>query len=206
MFGDNSYIIFILFGVLIVGYLVFWLMKNPVGDRRAANGKRLADEKKYDAARDAYVSALDSGKFKRVQYFTVYHNLGYISYKLEDYDAAIEYCNEAVKRNSKDYVAYSVLGKSYSAKGESALAIENWKKSLEIKEDATTFADVAVEYARAGDQKSAMTATNDAQRLKYPDVKGLRKKVKSTPVGQKPTADKQAESAEAATETEGEEE
>lgn len=190
LFGDNSTLIFIiLITVLALGYFVIWFAKNPTGDRRAANGKRLADEKKYDLAKSAYLNALSSGKFKRIQYFTVYHNLGYIEFKLNNYDAAIEHCTEAVKRNTKDYVAFSIMGKAYSAKGESLLAIENWKKSLEIKEDAATYADVAVEYARAGDQKSAMTATNDAQRLKYADVKGLRRRVKNTRVGEKPQTD-----------------
>lgn len=67
-------------------------------------------------------------------------------------DAALPYLTEAVKLDSKNYVAYAKAGEIYDAKADNVKAAENYEKAIAISPDVSTvYAPLGLIYLEQGE-------------------------------------------------------
>lgn len=158
--------------------LVIKLLGTSYGDQHVSDGYRFMKEGDYDKAAFHFEKAIKSGKFKKLKIHNAYEGLAETELYRKNYDRAAEKANEALLRHTEDSAAYNILGRVYSEQGDSQKAVEMFLKQSQIKEDTDCYVLLAFEYARLGDEKQANIAVNNAQRLKHPDIKEMRKDIK----------------------------
>jgi tetratricopeptide (TPR) repeat protein len=95
-----------------------------------------------------------------------YRNLGIVYSRVyKNYDTAIYYFNETLKREPDDPMTYFNLGMTYEGKGEYPRAIEYLKKSLELDSTSVnTRSRLANIYYGMGEFKEAIKLNQDIMR------------------------------------------
>jgi tetratricopeptide (TPR) repeat protein len=96
-----------------------------------------------------------------------YRNLGIVYSRVyKNYDTAIYYFNETLKREPDDPMTYFNLGMTYEGKGEYARAIEYLKKSLALDSSSiNTRSRLANIYYGIGEFKEAIRLNQDIMRI-----------------------------------------
>lgn len=105
---------------------------KETADKEKALGTENYKKRNFDEAIKHYTQAWET--FKDITYL---NNLGAAHFEKGDYDACIETCKKAVDEGREIYADFKIIAKSYGRigsayerKGDLALAIENYSKSL----------------------------------------------------------------------------
>lgn len=106
--------------------------KKEEADREKALGTENYKKRKFDEAIEHYSKAWDLH-----QDITYLNNLGAAHFEKGDYDKCIEACTKAIDEGRAIYAdfklmakSYARIGSAYEKKGDLALAVENYNKSL----------------------------------------------------------------------------
>lgn len=102
-----------------------------------------SDKQRYrNAITELYNGNLESAKNQFIEFIQekpnlagAYSNLSLISYKLGDYQTALNYANQAIKRNARQAQAYHMRAQAYVKTGKINEAKADYLKALELKPD-----------------------------------------------------------------------
>jgi tetratricopeptide (TPR) repeat protein len=87
-----------------------------------------------------------------------YINLSLVYYNQKEYDKCIDACNEALKLDPKNYLAYNNIGSAYNMTGDWDKAMQAFKEALKLKPD---FDLAKNNYNYAHSQASAIDSLNN---------------------------------------------
>lgn len=96
--------------------------------------------------------------------------LFYISeeyYKLQNFDKAIEFCNEALKLNAQSAGAYYNRGLAYQAKDDLQIALSDYTKAIDLDADySNAYYNRGLVYEKLKDYNKALLDYDQALKLK----------------------------------------
>ncbi|MBI3114990.1 MAG: tetratricopeptide repeat protein [Candidatus Kerfeldbacteria bacterium] len=120
----------------------------------------LEDEQLTEAEQKC-IEAISINQYER----SAYRLLADIYWERKDYAHAKEVYEFLLKLNTDDSEAHVGLGRIAAGAGEYATAESEFKRSLELSDQASVHLELAEVYARLGDRQRALAATQDALTL-----------------------------------------
>jgi len=108
---------------------IYWAIGKS--DLVVKAGKRL-EAGKWDQARRLYKQALNT-TLRRNDRFITYINLSVIHNNQKDYDAALKYCNKALKLVPDNWLAYNNRGTAQFGLGKYDLAHQDYVKAITLQ-------------------------------------------------------------------------
>ncbi len=105
------------------------------GSTSLGNGKAAMERGELEKAINYYNSALRVG-LSPLEYYTAYNDLCVAYYLNEEFSTALKSCNRAIKTISNKWIAYNNRGNIHLAAGRYLLAIDDYKKGLEMKKSS----------------------------------------------------------------------
>ena len=146
-------------------------------ENRLQAAVKLFENGLYSEAEDIFRSILKEDK----ESFEAHFYLGYIHFKRDEYDQAVDMLNKAVKLNDKDARVYEVLGQALGFKAQHAGMVKGtmllpkvkkaFEKALEINPDSLTAKEglymfyLFVPSVAGGDDKKAREFAEEIKKL-----------------------------------------
>ena len=126
-------------------------------------GVTLTRSKMFSEAAAAYEQAVTL----RPDFADAQHELGYVRFKLQDYDGAIAALTEAHKLRPKHAETLRLIGQVYEARGNWSEAAKHYNEAAALQpKHATTQYNLGRALEQSGDLDAATTALQNAVRLK----------------------------------------
>jgi tetratricopeptide (TPR) repeat protein len=126
---------------------------SKVANDHVVRGNKLADEGKYDDARQEYEAAIKVAP----KWFEPHYELAYLHWRLKDSPAALRWIDSAIALQPDCFLCYDLKGSIVSNAGDPRASLAEFQKAIDLKPGyGRSYFNIAVAYLRLQETDTAI--------------------------------------------------